>query len=60
MNEPIDVEREYWKKHLFGGKGNLKSEYQLKNGKREGSGTLFWKSGTKELDSNWKNGKRGK
>ena len=42
MTESPEVERNYWKKGFFGGKGKLKSEYQLLNGKRNGKGTLYW------------------
>ena len=53
FGEEPEVKREYWDN------GKLKSEIHYKNGKREGLGTTWYKSGRKRYLRHYKNGIEG-
>ena len=55
--EELEVKREYWKKYILFGKGNLKTEVHYKNGKEEGLSTFWYKSGKKKGERHYKSGK---
>ena len=57
FGENLEVQREYWKKYILWGTGNLKKETLYKNGKKEGPTKYWYKSGKIKGERHFKNGK---
>ncbi len=56
FSENLEVKREYWKKFILWGKGNLSKETHFKNGKKEGPTKYWYKSGKIKGERHFKNG----